>query len=416
MGLLDAMDSPDMAMAMGLLGSGGYSRMPISTGQGLAAGYGAYQDAKKQQQAQQQSREMFDIQKQQHQLMLTKEQRAQTEQDTAKAKLQQYYSSLPEGHPQKAMLEQADKMGVPPTDVWKKLNPEAKFESSFDAQGREVKGWVTPNSFNQVGGAKAMPLHFANTGGAIQGLDPMTGLPVGQGIATQPSPDARLSAGTAMRGQNMTDSRARDLLAQGGKAPSGYRFTPTGDMEYVPGGPADMKAQALAGNKAAGSADVGQAIATLRNAYDRLESGGGITNTQNNPLQNMGAALSSSGVGQAFGKMVGSENQSARNDVAMTRPALLAALMKATGMSSKQMDSNAELKLWMTTATDPSLDVGANRRALDNIERKYLGANAAVPQAPMAAAPSRAPMKGQIVDGFKFNGGDPSSPASWVKQ
>lgn len=381
MGLLDAMDSPDMAMAMGLLGAGGYSRMPVSTGQGIAQGYGAYQQAKQQQQAQQQSKEMFDIQKQQHQMQLAQAQRAQAEQAAAKANLQSYVSSMPDG-PQKQQIVQAVNMGVPMTEVWKKLNPDAKFESSFDAQGREVKGWVTPNSFSQVGGAKAMPLHFANTGGAIQGLDPMTGLPVGQGVATQASPDARLSAGTAMRGQNMTDSRARDLLAQGGKAPAGYRFTPTGDMEAIPGGPADMKAQALAVNKAAGAADVGQAVAILRNAYDRLESGGGITNTQNNPLQNMGAALSSSGVGQAFGKAVGSENQSARNDVAMTRPALLAALMKATGMSAKQMDSNAELKLWMATATDPTLDVGANRRALDNIERKYLGAGAvsAAPQ------------------------------------
>ena len=375
MGLLDNTDDPTMALAMGLLGAGGYSRMPVSTGQGMAAGYGAYQQAKHQQQEMGMRSEMFGLQKQQHQMQLDQMKRAQTEHDTAKANLQSYVSQMPDG-PQKQQIVQAVQMGVPMTEVWKKLNPEAKYESSFDAQGREVKGWVTPGSFTQVGGAKAQPLHFANTGGAIQGIDPMTGLPVGRGIATQASPDARLSAGTAIRGQNMTDSRARDLLAQGGKPPSGYRFTSTGDMEAIPGGPADMKAQALAGNKAAGAADVGQAVATLRNAYDRLESGGGITSTQNNPLQNMGAALSSSGVGQSFGKMVGSENQSARNDVAMTRPALLAALMKATGMSAKQMDSNAELKLWMATATDPSLDVGANRRALDNIERKYLGAGA----------------------------------------
>ena len=56
----------------------------------------------------------------------------------------------------------------------------------------------------------------------------------------------------------------------------------------------------------------------------------------------------------------------------MTRPALLAALMKATGMSAKQMDSNAELKLWLATATDPSLDVESNRRALAKIEQKYI--------------------------------------------
>lgn len=382
MGLLDAMDSPDMAMAMGLLGAGGYSRMPVSTGQGIAQGYGAYQQAKQQQQAQQQSKEMFDIQKQQHQMQLAQAQRSQAEQAAAKANLTQYVAQMPDG-PQKQQIVQAVQMGVPMTEVWKKINPEQKLETIFSQDGREQKAYMAPGMAPQmVGGAKAQPLHFANTGGAIQGLNPITGLPVGQGIATQASPDARLSAGTVMRGQNMTDSRARDLLAQGGKAPAGYRFTPTGDMEAIPGGPADMKAQALAGNKAAGAADVGQAVAILRNAYDRLESGGGITNTQNNPLQNMGAALSSSSVGQAFGKAVGSENQSARNDVAMTRPALLAALMKATGMSAKQMDSNAELKLWMATATDPTLDVGANRRALDNIERKYLGAGAvsAAPQ------------------------------------
>jgi hypothetical protein len=82
--------------------------------------------------------------------------------------------------------------------------------------------------------------------------------------------------------------------------------------------------------------------------------------------------MASSGAGQMLGKMFGTKNQSARNEVAMMRPALLAALMKATGMSSKQMDSNAELKLWLATATDPTLDIQANRAALNAIEQKYL--------------------------------------------
>jgi hypothetical protein len=30
------------------------------------------------------------------------------------------------------------------------------------------------------------------------------------------------------------------------------------------------------------------------------------------------------------------------------------------------------LKLWLATATDPTLDVEANRRALDSIESRYL--------------------------------------------
>jgi len=158
----------------------------------------------------------------------------------------------------------------------------------------------------------------------------------------------------------------------GGKPPIGYRYTANGDLEAIPGGPADAKAQALANQKASGSTDVAASIATLRDAYDRLEEGGGITSTKKGPLGNIIAAGSSSAVGQMVGRATGSKNQSARNDIAMSRPVLLSALMKATGMSAKQMDSNAELKLWLTTATDPTLDVESNRRALDALERKYM--------------------------------------------
>lgn len=201
--------------------------------------------------------------------------------------------------------------------------------------------------------------------------------------------------GVTIRGQNMTDSRVRasqaqserhfqvgqaNTRAQNGKAPMGYRFTTDGSLEAIPGGPADAKAQALSGNRAAGVADVDSAVATLRDAYDRLEKGGGITSTKKGAIGNLAASSSSSVVGQAVGRALGTNNQSARNDIAMTRPALLASLMKATGMSAKQMDSNAELKLWMATATDPTLDVESNRRALSKIEQKYLGNGARTPQ------------------------------------
>jgi len=177
----------------------------------------------------------------------------------------------------------------------------------------------------------------------------------------------------------LAEAKARMLEAQaeqtgmGGKnVPAGYRYKPDGNMEPIPGGPADLKAQALDANKAAGAADVDLAVGTLRDAYDRLDQGGGITNTNKGTLDNIVAGSSSSAPGQMVGKMLGTKNQSARNEIEMTRPALLAALMKATGMSAKQMDSNAELKLWMRTATDPTLDIQANRAALSKIEQKYL--------------------------------------------
>lgn len=173
------------------------------------------------------------------------------------------------------------------------------------------------------------------------------------------------------------------------KPPPGYRPTANGNLEAIPGGPADLKAQADAQKKATGVEDVDVALGTLRDAYDRLEKGGGITSTTNSVLGNLAASVSASPIGQIEGRVFGTQNQSARNDIAMARPALLAALMKATGMSAKQMDSNAELKLWLSTATDPTLDIQANRRALDNIEKKYISGRGGAPAAP--SAPSGTP-------------------------
>ena len=56
------------------------------------------------------------------------------------------------------------------------------------------------------------------------------------------SADNAATQATAIRGQNMTDSRARETLAQG-KTPPGYRATPEGNLVAIPGGPADLKLQ-----------------------------------------------------------------------------------------------------------------------------------------------------------------------------
>lgn len=203
--------------------------------------------------------------------------------------------------------------------------------------------------------------------------------------------EANDAMGIPMGGMTTDQASQKFLERKFGKAPPGYRFTQSGELEATPGGPADQKAQA----KAAGAADVDIALGTLRDAYSRLEQGGGITSTDKGHLDNIAARISSSDIGQGVGKALGTSNQSARNDIAMTRPALLAALMKATGMSAKQMDSNAELKLWLTTATDPTLDVESNRRALDNIEKKYLGGQSVADAGKQPAQPNKSNLSSQ---------------------
>lgn len=172
-------------------------------------------------------------------------------------------------------------------------------------------------------------------------------------LANQSSADRRFMATVSRQGQE--------------KAPAGYRYKPNGDLEMIPGGPADQKTQM----KEAGGQTVDSVVGGLRDIYAQLEEGGGITDPEKGGLSNVAAGIASSGVGQAAGRLFGTQNQSLRNTVAQQRPLLLQAIMKATGMSAKQMDSNAELKLYLATATDPTLDVASNRRALDMIEKLY---------------------------------------------
>jgi hypothetical protein len=175
----------------------------------------------------------------------------------------------------------------------------------------------------------------------------------------------------------MTDYQ-RKLLSQG-RIPVGFAMKPDGTLEPIVGGPADIKTQ----QKVQGQNDFQTQIDNLRGIYTNLGNIGGITDTSKGALQNIIASASSSGVGQIAGRTVGSEAQKFRDQVDQARPLLLQSIKQATGMSSKQMDSNAELKLYLSAATDPTKSLQANMAALDNIESLYgsgklhvIGANA----------------------------------------
>lgn len=142
---------------------------------------------------------------------------------------------------------------------------------------------------------------------------------------------------------------------------------------------------------AQGQSALSDSITTLRTMYKDLDANNAIANPDKSWRENIQAGIGSSPVGQAAGKMVGTQNQSTRNSINMQRPLLLQAIKQATGMSSKQMDSNAELNLWLRSATDPTLDIKANLQALDSIERKYLNGGS-------AASPSSAPPGQSAID------------------
>jgi hypothetical protein len=167
----------------------------------------------------------------------------------------------------------------------------------------------------------------------------------------------------AQQGQSLANSRV----------PMGYRMTPDGKgLEPIPGGPADQKAQTVN----VGRETVNTLATGLKDQYNLLKDTGGITSTKESALSNIPAYISSSSLGQGTGKLLGTANQSARNTISQSRPLLLQAIAKATGMSSKQMDSNTELQMYLKAATDPSLDYEANIYALDQLQTLYgMGGN-----------------------------------------
>ena len=123
--------------------------------------------------------------------------------------------------------------------------------------------------------------------------------------------------------------------------------------------------------KATGTEQLDSQIASLRDKYRQLQTGGGIVDVNKSWLENLQARAGATGVGQTISGAVGTTNQSIRNSIAQQRPLLLQAIKNATGMSAKQMDSNAELQMYLRSATDPTLDIQANMEALDNLQRLF---------------------------------------------
>lgn len=120
-----------------------------------------------------------------------------------------------------------------------------------------------------------------------------------------------------------------------------------------------------------GAAMMGGITGQMSGIYDQLEKAKAVVSTQNTVGENLSAAIRQSPPGQYIGKKVGTEEQSLRNQLAMFRPALINAIRQATGMSAKAMDSNAELQFYLQMATNPDVDVQANRAALQYLVNTY---------------------------------------------
>ena len=154
-----------------------------------------------------------------------------------------------------------------------------------------------------------------------------------------------------------------------GKAPPGYRFTPAGDLEAIPGGPAAAKLGDVAAKKEEGATQASNILDSLEAAYTDLESRKAIPSEKRNAVANTLASISASAPGQIAERTIGTKSQTQRDIIASSRLQLLNAIKGATGMSSQQLNSNVELTTWLNSLTDPSRSIETNKEILQNVRR-----------------------------------------------
>jgi len=141
-----------------------------------------------------------------------------------------------------------------------------------------------------------------------------------------------------------------------------------------------------------GKESVNRVLSNLYSEYGNLVKSGGITDTRKSVEDNISARTGASAVGQLTGSFTGSESQSFRDTIEQTRPLLLTAIMKATGLSATQLNSNVELQTYLKTATDPKVSIQSNVKALNNISQMFgLGEKFDVPEIPKAASATAKP-------------------------
>jgi hypothetical protein len=140
-----------------------------------------------------------------------------------------------------------------------------------------------------------------------------------------------------------------------------------------------------------GKKSVDSVLGTLYSQYSDLVKTGGITDTRKSITDNISARTGASAAGQFVGSYAGTPEQSFRDTIAQTRPLLLTAIMKATGLSATQLNSNVELQTYLKTATDDKVSIQSNVNAMNNISQMFgLGKKFELPALSNADAPPKA--------------------------
>ena len=408
MGLLDILNTDQGRMGLGLLAAAGPRSDGAGFGQRLAEGMGSF-DAYKQNAMKQ---KMLEAQMQEWQQKTAREKMLN---DLAAKKQAALPSLFTGGQSALAPLAGDASIGILPSqgrasvapmlDVQRALeagySPDeiAKLDSlrniGMDEVARTMKGMQNGREVDQqfdkfgrpVGQGMEQyraPIEMA-TGARKMLLDPYTKQPV-QSFAMEQSPDSKASNAlgwannaATLRGQNMTDDRARDLndITRGEK----------------------KKVEDLTKGSQIASFD------TMLGTLDRLGKHPGLSR--------------SVGMIGAFPTMPGSESANFKAELdTFQSQAFIPMVSQLKGMGALS-DAEGKKLTAAVGALNPAMGEKAFRESIDRITAEMEAARQRVSGQPTprpAAQPAKAPMRGQVVQGYKFKGGDPSDQSNWEKQ
>ena len=199
----------------------------------------------------------------------------------------------------------------------------------------------------------------------------------------------------------------RDAANGTKSAPAGYRYTPTGNLEAIPGGPADIKA-GIEGKKA----DLRQQVLT-----DQADT---VLNTVAEAKKNVGATTAGyggllSGLPMTNARKLAGQLETIKANLGFDRLQQMRD-MSPTGGALGQVAVQELTALRSTVASlDQLQDPKDVEAALGKIEQHYTKWKETLQSANGNKDTSAAsgPAIGSVVKGYRFKGGNPADRTSW---
>ena len=417
-----------LSAAAQLLQQSGPSRTPTSFGQIIGGGLGAYQQStdasrkrklEEEREAQLQQLRQLEIQSQTGQMQ---QQGSAREQQAAIDQLAQ--GSVINGKfDQDAFLQGVQKINplraLEYQQKLAKVGPEfdTKPQTAIGPDGKPFQYIIAKNGeMKRLDGALPRDeLKLANLGGKDIAYNPFA-LQEGQTFQRTMTPDG--AASNAIARENLGISRQRLLMDQqanagGGKAPAGYRWASNGELEAIPGGPASKAATATEGERKAATL-----LMRLQGSEAQLEKALKTDPAAAKPGVIAQGLRSIGGESAANSFAVGPERQQVE---AAQLDILDAALTLGTGAAYTKEQLEGYRKSYFPQIGDKPGTVKDKQARLDNvIEAAKIAAGRAgknIEDPRQASQPVRkSVLKGQVIDGYRFKGGDPADQNNWEKR